>query len=331
MTNRLTGEQKAAILLLTIGEDAAAAVMKHLSPTEIRKLGAHLAALSSISKEQEIEVIQEFKSAASGGEIGVEGRKYVKTVLDKALGSGKATQLMRSLTTETYPGIDTLKWMDAKAVANLLRVEHPQTIAVVLAHLDPEHASQVIALLPEGLRSDTLHRLATMDEVQPDTLQHLSEVLEEVLQDRSRPQSMSIGGTKVTADILNRLDKSNGGTIIAKLAERDAALADTIRSLMFVFDDLVKIDDRGIQELLKDVGKEELTLALRAANNPVKDKIFKNMSSRAAEGLREDMETKGPAKLTDIERAQQKILQTVRRLEEEGKIVVGGAGAEAMV
>lgn len=314
-----------------MGEDAAALVMKHLPPGDIRKIGATMAELSTISKEDETEVMQDFKRSASNSGIGVEGLKYVQSVLDKALGKSKANQVMASLISESYPGIESLKWMDAKAVTQLLRIEHPQTIAVVLAHLDAEQSSQVLVGLPEKLRDDVIIRLATMDEVEPDTIRALSEALEEALQSRNRPSSMALGGTKVTAEIITRLGKANETAIMEKLAERDAALADTIRSLMFVFDDLIKIDDRGIQEVMKEVNKEELTLALRSASPNVKEKIFRNMSSRAAESLKEDMESRGPAKLADIERAQQSILKIVRKLEEEGKIVIGGAGAEAMV
>lgn len=331
MASKLTGEQKAAILLLAMGEDAAALVMKHLPPGDIRKIGATMAELSTISREDETEVIQEFKRSAGNAGIGVEGLKYVQSVLDKALGKNKANQVMASLISESYPGIESLKWMDAKAVTQLLRIEHPQTIAVVLAHLDAEQASQVLVGLPEKLRDDVIIRLATMDEVEPDTIRALSEALEEALQTRNRPTSMVLGGTKVTAEIITRLGKANETAIMEKLTERDAALADTIRSLMFVFDDLIKIDDRGIQEVMKEVNKEELTLALRSASPNVKEKIFRNMSSRAAESLKEDMESRGPAKLADIERSQQAILKIVRKLEEEGKIVIGGAGAEAMV
>lgn len=329
--SKLTGQQKAAILLLAMGEDAAALVMKHLPPGDIRKIGSSMAEFSTIAREDEAAVIQDFKKSAANAGIGVEGLKYVASVLDKALGKSKANQVMASLVSESYPGIESLKWMDAKSVTQLLRIEHPQTIAVVLAHLDSEQASQVLVALPEALRGDVVLRLATMDEVEPDTLRALSEALEDAVHSRNRPSSMVLGGTKVTAEIITRMGKANESAILDRLAQKDAALAETIRSLMFVFDDIVKIDDRGIQEIMKEVNKEELTLAIRAANPTLKEKIFKNMSSRAAQSLKEDMESRGPAKLTDIERAQQNILKIVRRLEEEGKIIIGGAGSEAMV
>lgn len=328
--NKLTGEEKAAILLRAIGEDAAAAVMRHLEPRDIRKVGVYMTELSNISREQEAEVMQEFKNVSSQGAIGFEGKEYIKTILSKALGQEKASHIMDSFTAGSYPGLETLKWLDARTVSQLMRVEHPQTVAVVLAHLDPEQGSQVLAGLPESLRLDVALRLATMEEVQPDILQHLSEALEEALRGNKGPRAMNVGGAKVMAEIMTRLDKTTEEAIMTKLSERDASLAEAIRSLMFVFDDLVKIDDRGIQELLKEIGKEELPLALKAANPDVVSKIMRNMSSRAAEMLKDDMEARGPVKLSDAEKAQQNILKMCRKLEEEGRIVIGGGG-EMMV
>jgi len=330
VASKLSGEEKAAILLRAIGEDAAAAVMRHLEPKDIRKVGVYMSELSNISREQESEVMNEFHAAASQGSIGFEGREYIKTILSKALGHEKAAHIMESFTSMTYPGLETLKWLDPRAVSQIVKVEHPQTIAVVLAHLDAEQGSQVLAALPDALRADVSLRLATMEEVQPEMLQHLSDALQDALRGSSGPRSLTIGGAKVMAEILTRMDKNTETSIMSKLAERDSALADQIRSLMFVFDDLIKIDDRGIQELLKEVSKEELPLALKAANPDVVDKFLKNMSSRAAAMLKEDMEARGPVKLSDAERAQQNILKVCRRLEEEGRIVVGGAG-EVMV
>ncbi|WP_447977074.1 flagellar motor switch protein FliG [Candidatus Nitrospira bockiana] len=328
--SKLSGEEKAAILLRAIGEDAAAAVMRHLEPKDIRKVGVYMTEISNITREQEAEVMQEFQAVADQGTISFEGKEYIKTILSKALGPDKAAQIMDSFTSMTYPGIETLKWLDPRAVSQLVKVEHPQTIAVVLAHLDPEQSSHVLSALPDALRADVALRLATMEEVQPEMLQHLSDALQEALRGNSGPRALSIGGAKVMAEIMTRMDKTTEGSIMSKLTERDPALADTIRSLMFVFDDLIKLDDRGMQELLKEVSKEELPLALKAANPDVVQKVFKNMSSRAAEMLREDMEARGPIKLSDAEKAQQNILKTCRRLEEEGRIVISGEG-EVMV
>ena len=330
MASKLSGEEKAAILLRAIGEDAAAAVMRHLEPKDIRKVGVYMSEISNISRQQEAEVMLEFQTAASQGTMGFEGKEYIKAILSKALGPEKAAHIMESFSSVSYPGIETLKWLDPRAVSQLVRVEHPQTIAVILAHLDPEQSSQVLAGLPENLRADVALRLATMEEVQPEMLQHLSDALQEALRGTNGPRALTVGGAKVMAEILTRLDKTTEGAIMAKLTERDGSLADTIRSLMFVFDDLVKLDDRGMQELLKEVSKDELPLALKAASPEIVAKMLRNMSSRAADMLKEDMETRGPIKLSDAEKAQQNILKICRKLEEEGRVVISGEG-EVMV
>ncbi len=330
MAKELTGEQKAAILLRAIGEDAAAQVMKSLGPKEIRKLGSYMKDTANISKDEEDLVIQEFDQASENGEMQFEGKEYIKTILVKALGQEKAARMLESINTKSYPGIEALKWLDAKALGQMLKVEHPQTIAVILAHLDTEQASVLLAGLPEALRADTAMRLATMEEVQPDVLEALSNSLQETLLANTGSQATSVGGTEVIANILTRLDKTTEGGIMSKIAERNQTLADSIRALMFVFDDLVKLDDRGMQELMKEISKEDLPVALRGAGQEVKDKFFKNMSSRAAEMLKEDMETRGPVKVSDVEKAQQNILKVCRKLEEEGRIVVSGAGEEVL-
>ncbi len=330
MAKELTGEQKAAILLRAIGEDAAAQVMKSLGPKEIRKLGSYMKDTANITKEEEDKVIQEFEHASENGEVQFEGKEYIKSILIKALGPEKAARMLESINTKSYPGIEALKWLDAKALGQMLKIEHPQTIAVILAHLDTEQASQLLAGLPEALRADTAMRLATMEEVQPDVLEALSNSLQETLLANTGAQATSVGGTEVIANILTRLDKATEGGIMGKIAERNQTLADSIRALMFVFDDLVKLDDRGMQELMKEISKEDLPVALRGAGQEVKDKFFKNMSSRASEMLKEDMETRGPVKVSDVEKAQQNILKVCRKLEEEGRIVVSGAGEDLL-
>ncbi|HXF92848.1 MAG TPA: flagellar motor switch protein FliG [Nitrospiraceae bacterium] len=328
MARKLSGEEKAVILLRAIGEDAAAQVLKCLEPKEIRKIGALMKETANITREEEEEVIAEFEKASASGEIGFEGKEYIKSVLTKALGPEKAARILESLTSASYPGLEALKWVDAKTVAQLVKVEHPQTVAVILAHMDPEQASQVLAGLPETLRADVALRLATMEEVRPEVLQDLSEAVQESLLAGTGSRAMSIGGAEVIADILARLDKGTESAILAKIAERDQILADSIRALMFVFDDLIKLDDRSVQELLKEVGKEDLPLALRGASPEVKEKFFRNMSARAAQMLKDDMEARGPVKLSEVEKAQQNILKVCRKLEEEGRIVIAGQGEE---
>jgi flagellar motor switch protein FliG len=328
MERTLTGEQKAAILLMAIGEEAASHVMRYLDPKDIRRIGVHMTGISTIPKAEEQLVLKEFDAAAREGEISLEGKEYIRTVLQKALGNEKAARIMETLTATTYPGLEALKWLDAKSLAQLVRTEHPQTIAVILAYLDPEQGSQVLKLLPDHLRPDVTHRLATMDQVDPQVLQHLSEVLQETTLAGAGPRSESIGGPKLVADIIARLDKSTEGSIMEVIAQRAPTLADNIRALMFVFDDLIKLDDRAMQELMKEVSKDDLPLALKAASPDVRDKFFKNMSTRAAQMLQEDMEARGPVKLSEAEKAQQNILGVCKKLEQEGRIVIGGKGED---
>ncbi|WP_447973791.1 flagellar motor switch protein FliG [Nitrospira sp. Kam-Ns4a] len=325
---KLSGEEKAAILLRAIGEDAAAAVMRHLDPKDIRKIGAYMTELANISREDEDAVIREFAAVQAQGAIGFEGKEYIRTILTKALGPEKATRILETVTMTAYPGLEALKWLDPRAITQLIKAEHPQTIAVVLAQLDPEQGSQVLAALPEGLRADVIMRIALSEDVQPEVLTHLSEVFQEVLKVNGPARGERLGGTKVAAELLTRLDKSMEHGIMVRLTERNAELAETIRSLMFVFEDLVQVDDRGMQELLKEVSKDDLALALRAASPEIRDKVFRNLSSRAAEMLKEDMEARGPVRVSEAEKAQQNILKLCRKLEEEGRLVIGGAGEE---
>ncbi|NOS80206.1 MAG: flagellar motor switch protein FliG [Nitrospira sp.] len=330
MALQLSGEQKAAILLRAIGEDAAAMVMKNLDPKEIRKLGSFMSDAANISKEEEQSVMEDFERASALGEVSFHGKEYIKTILTKALGPEKAARLLESMNSRVYPGLDALKWVDAKSVTQMIKTEHPQTVSLILAHMEPEQASQVLTGLPAEMRADVAFRLATMEEVQPEVLEELSSSLQDILVASTGAHALSIGGSQVIANILTRLDKNTEGGIMAKLGERNQNLADAIRALMFVFDDLIKLDDRAMQELMKEVSKEDLPVALRGASPDVKEKFLKNMSSRAAEMLKEDMEVRGPAKVTDVERAQQNILKVCRKLEEEGRIVISGAG-EALV
>jgi flagellar motor switch protein FliG len=330
MAKTLTGEQKAAILLRAIGEESAAQVMKQLDPKEIKRLGTFMNGTAQISRDEEDAVISDFQTASASGEVQFQGKEFIKTVLIKALGPEKAARIIESMTRKSYPGLEAMKWVDVKTLIQMLKIEHAQTVAVILAHLESDQAGQVLAGLPEAMRGDVALRLATMEEVQPDVLEELSQSIQETLLASTGMGSQSLGGPEVMAEILTRMDKTNEGSIMVRIAEKSQPLADAIRALMFVFDDLVKVDDRGVQELMKEISKDDLPLALRGANPEVKEKFFKNMSSRAAEMLREDMEAKGPVKVSDIERAQQNILKVCRKLEEEGRIVIAGAGEELL-
>ncbi|MDH4085444.1 MAG: flagellar motor switch protein FliG [Nitrospira sp.] len=330
MAKNLTGEQKAAILLRAIGEESAAQVMKQLDPKEIKRLGTFMNGTAQISRDEEDAVISDFQTASASGEVQFQGKEFIKTVLIKALGPDKAARIIESMTRKSYPGLDAMRWVDVKTLVQMLKIEHAQTVAVVLAHLESDQAGQVLAGLPEAMRGDVALRLATMEEVQPDVLEELSLSIQETLLASTGMGSQSLGGPEVMANILTRMDKTNEGGIMVRIAERSQPLADAIRALMFVFDDLVKIDERGLQELMKEISKDDLPLALRGANPEVKEKFFKNMSSRAAEMLKEDMEAKGPVKVSDVERAQQNILKVCRKLEGEGRIMIAGAGEEML-
>jgi flagellar motor switch protein FliG len=305
MSKTLTGEQKAAILLRAIGEESAAQVMKQLDPKEIKRLGTFMNGTAQISRDEEDAVMLDFQTASASGEVQFQGKEFIRTVLIKALGPEKAARIIESMTRKSYPGLDAMKWVDVKTLVQMLKIEHAQTVAVVLAHLESDQAGQVLAGLPEAMRGDVALRLATMEDVQPDVLEELSQSIQETLLASTGLGSQSLGGPEVMANILTRMDKTNE-------------------------DDLVKIDDRGLQELMKEISKDDLPLALRGANPEVKEKFFKNMSSRAAEMLKEDMESKGPVKVSDVERAQQNILKVCRKLEEEGRIVIAGAGEEML-
>ena len=330
MGSNLTGEQKSAILLRAIGEDAAAQVMKQLDPKEIKKLGSYMQSASQISKQEEDAVIADFKTASARGEVQFQGKEFIKNILIKALGPDKAARIIEAMTRKNYPGLEALRWVDVKSIVQMVKIEHPQTVAVILAHLESDQAGQVLAALPESMRDDVALRLAVMEDVQPDILEELSESLQEALLTSKGLGAQSIGGAEVVAEILVRMDKANESGIMAKIAEKSQPLADAIRALMFVFDDLIKVDDRGIQELMKEVSKEDLPIALRGANPDVKDKFLRNMSTRAAEMLKDDMESKGPVRVADVEKAQQNILKVCRKLEEEGRIIVAGAGEEML-
>lgn len=328
MPTPLSGEQKAAILLKAIGEDAAALVMKSLDPKEIRRLGASMNATANITRDEESTVMDEFEKASASGDITFHGKDYIKTILSKALGNEKANRILESMTNKVYPGLDAMKWVDAKAASQLIKTEHPQTISVILAHMDADQAGAVMKDLPDALRVDVALRLATMEDLQPSVLEELSEALQSSLVASTGTRATSVGGAEAIANILTTLDKATEGGIMSKIAERDQILADTIRGLMFVFDDLIKLDDRGMQELMKEVSKEDLPVALRGGSPETKEKFLKNMSSRAAEMLKDDMESRGPVKVADVEKAQQNILKVCRKLEEDGRIVIAGAGGE---
>ena len=328
----MNGIDKVAILLMTVGEEAASHVMKNLDAREIRRIGSRMSALSNISAEDRQGVYEEFTKLSDEGDVTVEGKEYLRTVLSKALGEGKAKEMLKTLAAKNDDNIELLKWIDPRAIGAYMKGEHPQTIAAFLVNMEPEQASEVLSLLPDQLQGDVMYRMATMEDLSTDALKELGLVLRDELRTVGSKSARQLGGPQTVADIVNLLDKTSEATVMNTIGDHNDEMVERIRDLMFVFDDLIDMDDRSVQELLKDVSKEDLTLALRSAPDDLKQLFFRNMSSRAAVMFREDMEAQGPAKVSEIEKAQRDILKVVRRLEEEGRISVGGkAGGEELV
>nr|WP_154662433.1 flagellar motor switch protein FliG [Solimonas flava] len=325
----VSGVERAAILLMSLGEAEAAEVLKHMSAKDVQKVGAAMASLTSVTRDRATDVMQRFVSELDDQtSLGVGADDYVRRVLVNALGQDKASGLIdRILLGRNSKGLEALKWMETRAVADLVRNEHPQIVAIVLAYLDPDQAAEIVQLLPERMRGDVLMRIARLDGIQPQALRELDEIMEKQFSGGSNLKSSSVGGVKVAATILNLMDSAAEQAIVAKIGEVDADLSQRIQDLMFVFDDLAAVDDRSVQTLLREISTETLGLALKGADPRVRDKILKNMSKRAAEMLVEDMEAKGPAKLADVEGAQKDILAVARRLAESGAIVLGNGEA----
>ncbi|HNP59572.1 MAG TPA: flagellar motor switch protein FliG [Nitrospirales bacterium] len=331
MNSQLSGYEKAAILLLAIGESAAVEVLKVLDQKDIRAIGAYLGALVNVGQDEHRMVLKEFRELAGTSGLSVEGKAYLSKILNAALGKDKARRILSSLNTSENAGFETLKSLDAASIANLLAGEHPQTGALILANLESDHAAQILSLLPAHKRDAIVYRLATTEEVSPNMLDELNSVLQEELRLGSSKNAVAIGGTGLVAEILNSVKRNVEGEILTALEGKNPEIAEEIRGKMFVFEDLENIDDRGMQEVLREVSKEELLLALKPIDGPLRDKFFRNMSSRAAESLKEDMETRGPVKLSDVEASQQNIIKTVQRLAGEGRVALGGKGEEQMV
>lgn len=323
------GVMKSAVLMLALGENEAAEVMKYLSPKEVQKLGSAMATLKSVGREQVETTVKDFLAVADeSSDFGLDSDEYIRSVLNKALGDKASSVLDRILQNRDSSGIESLKWMDAPSVADLVMNEHPQIIATILVHLDADHASEILSQFTERLRQDTLLRIATLDGVQPTALNELNDVLSKLLSGNENLKKQSMGGVKVAAEIMNYFSGDVEATAMESLKSYDEDLAQQIMDTMFVFDDIIGIDDKGIQVMLREVQSETLIIALKGTTAEMREKIFKNMSSRAAEMMREDLESKGPVKLSEVEAQQKQMLQVVRRLADEGQIMIGGKGGD---
>jgi len=323
------GVMKSAVLMLALGEDEAAEVMKYLSPKEVQKLGAAMSKLSAVGRQEVETTVNDFLTVADeSSDFGLDSDEYIRSVLTKALGEKADSVLDRILTNSDSSGIESLKWMDAPTVAELVMNEHPQIIATILVHLEADHASEILSHFTDRLRQDTLLRIATLDGVQPTALNELNDVLAKLLSGNESLKKRSMGGVKVAAEIMNYFNGETEATSMEGLKEYDEDLAQQIMDTMFVFDDIIDIDDKGIQVMLREVQSETLIVALKGTTAEMREKIFKNMSSRAAEMMKEDLESKGPVKLSEVEAQQKQMLQVVRRLADEGQVMLGGKGGD---
>lgn len=327
------GLEDAAILLMSLGEEEAAEVFKLLAPKEVQRLGETIARLKTVPRDRVESVIDRFDAAARlDSRLVSDTDEYVKSVLRKALGEDKANLLIdRILQGSDTSGIESLKWMDPQSVAELLRNEHPQIVAAILVHLESDHAAAALKHFAERHRNEVMVRIATLDGIQPTALQDLNEVLSRVLAGGERMRKSNLGGVKSAAEILNLMGSALEIGVLDYVRETDSELAQKIMDNMFTFDDLERLDDRGFQTLLKEVQTDQLVLALKGASQELREKVFGNMSSRAAESLREDLESRGPVRLSEVEAEQKEILKIARRLADEGQIVLGGGGDDELV
>ena len=327
------GVEDAAIMLMSIGEEEASEVFKHLMPREVQRLGETIAKLKAVPRERYERVVEDFLKLASAEHMLVaDSDEYVRSVLRKALGDEKASLLLeRILAGNDVTGIESLKWMEAQSVAELLRNEHPQIVAAILVHLEYDQTAQILKQLPDRMRNEVLMRVATLDGIQPAALKDLNEVLSNMLAGSDRTRKSQLGGVKSAAEILNMMGSSMETTVLDYIRESDGELAQKIMDNMFTFDDMIKLDDKAIQMVLKEVQSESLVISLKGATPELRERIFKNMSSRAAETLREDLETRGPVRVTDVEAEQKELLKVVRRLVEEGEISLGGGSDDQFV
>ncbi|NWF51684.1 MAG: flagellar motor switch protein FliG [Nitrospirae bacterium] len=324
----LNGYAKAAIFLTSIGEEAAAEVLKHLDIKDVEKVSKYLTRLRKIKKSTINEVLKEAQEMLSKEEVYIEGEELAKKILSKRLSEEEVKRILKSAIDEK--SLDTLKFIDPKTLSNFLIGEHPQTIALIISLLEPPQAAEVLTSLPEELMADVTMRIAMTEKIPKTAIEDINEVLKGNLE-MGRGKEKKIGGIKLVAEILNQCSRTHEETILEKITEKSSNLAESIRQHMFVFDDLVKVDDKGIQAILREVSTEDLAIALKTSSEALKEKIFRNMSQRAGQILKEEMQTKGPVRVSDVEKAQQEIINIARRLEGEGKIILAGRGGEEFV
>jgi flagellar motor switch protein FliG len=329
----MPGVMRAAIFIMNLPKEDAAQVMKHLGPKQVQKLGIAMADLEKVDKEQLDMVMQEFiDQVQRQTSLGIDSDEYIREVLTNALGQEKAGGMLdRILKGGNTKGLDTLKWMEARAVADIIRLEHPQIQSIVLSYLDPDHAAEVIAFFDERIRLDLILRISNLESVHPVALQELNDIMEKQFSGKASTATKQVGGLQTAANIMNFVDSAIETELMTQIKEHNPDLGQNIQDLMFVFDNLVDVDDRDIQKILREVSTEMLVLALKGADTSVKEKIFRNMSKRASELLRDDLDAKGPVRVSEVEAAQKDVLSIARRLADSGEITLGIKAGEEMI
>ena len=336
MARKFTGPEKAAILLISMGEENAAKVMANMDEREIQAVGNYMSSLGDVDMANMDSINKEFYDAvkSGAGALEIAGLDFLKTTLMKALDPAKATEILNNISKpgeEIGGGLETVRMLEPKTIAAFLVNEHPQTAAIITAHLEPPVASQVIRELPEENRMEIVHRLATLERVAPNVIRELDEALQAEFRTSGAVSGSKLGGVESAAQLMGSLDRATETSILTSLDEVNPDLANEIRNLRFTYDDILKIDDNGIQLVLKEVNQEDLLISLKTASEELKEKLFSNMSERASLMLKEDLDSMGPTKISDVEKAQQKIIAVCKALEESGKIAIGGGGGEALV
>ena len=331
--DKLTGPQKAAMFLLSLGEELTANIIKQMNEEEIKKLGSHIAQVTYIGPKTTETIFSEFSSLYAVDQpllLGSQGsNQFIKNVVTRAIPGEKGQEIIEEIEEQgKWKLFQKIKKYDPKTLANFIRNEHPQTIAIILSHLESGQAAAILTELPINLQTEVVYRIAELDNVSPEIVEEIDQALMEEVAAVKSFEGQQIGGVRSVAEMLNQMDSSLEGNILKGIEEFRQGLADEIRQLMFIFEDLVNVDDRGIMAILKEVNNEELSLAMKTASDEMREKIFKNMSERAAQMMKEDLEVMGPVRLKDVEVAQQSIIKIAKKLEAEGKIVLAGKGSE---
>ena len=333
MSRKLSGPERAAVLLMNLGEEIAAKVLLNLDDREIQNIGNYISELGDVDLETMDSTNKDFYDMVQSGigGLGKGGMDFLKSALMQALDPAKATEILNNITTpgeEMGGGLETVRLLDPKIISSFIVSEHPQTAAIILAHLDPPVASLTIRELPEENRMEIVHRLATLERVAPSVIRELDEALQAEFRTSGAVSGNKLGGVEIAAEVMGSLDRETEISILIAMDEVDLDLANEIRNLRFTFEDILKIDDAGIQQIMKEINQEDLVIGLKTATDELKEKLFSNMSERAGLMLKEDLESLGPKKISEVQKAQQKIIAVCKKLEEDGKIVIGGGGDE---